>query len=446
MPNTVIAERNLFVNTSTVLQGNGRDTRINLPQGYADCRSDQQMKMSLSSFTMEKKFYNINDTNRLFFMTALDPVNNILASNTCEIAQGNYRAFGGRQLIDVGTALISQGHFYDKRGLGYALKKTIEYNLGFEWVLTQYQPSGLSVQETFLEGTPVVKAGEVVPLEDLVVVEFNSLLQTYTITINLNSASFTNLKPNSNVFNGAYLQFDFFTFELPSYRRIPNTLIDKIIQGNLGYTFVDTHELLGGCSVDNNESTTAYVQSQLSDANPVIPKFFIPIGTDGQPKIRDFNTPGDYNVTQIFETKFQASLRTTEAVYVRTDLPADNFQTASFDTGANLFPFVIKSDILAKIPLPNPIQTYIIESRKSSVDSSTVAEANYDFQLGWEYITFQDNGDIFGAMLNTTHLSQLRIYLTDDKGRLLPYQSPEQAKCNEMYFTATLKITVTQID
>ena len=66
----VIAERNLFINTSSVPVGNGRDVSINLPQGYADCQANEQMRMTLSTFLMEKKFYDVNPTNNTFFLVA----------------------------------------------------------------------------------------------------------------------------------------------------------------------------------------------------------------------------------------------------------------------------------------------------------------------------------------------------------------------------------------
>jgi len=71
---------------------------------------------------------------------------------------------------------------------------------------------------------------------------------------------------------------------------------------------------------------------------------------------------------------------------------------------------------LAKIPLPNPLSTYTVEEAPVNKGSPLI-NANYDYhQLpSWEYISFQDDGSIFNAHLNTTHLSQMRIFLTDDK-------------------------------
>ena len=84
-------------------------------------------------------------------------------------------------------------------------------------------------------------------------------------------------------------------------------------------------------------------------------------------------------------------------------------------------------------------------------DGATPAELN-NVQYGYsdqtfpaEYISFIDQGGhTFSMMLNTNHVSQIRMFLTDDKGRLLPYESKGQEDCNEMYFTATLKVTISK--
>jgi hypothetical protein len=431
-----VAERNLFVNTSTVIDGDGRNVTINLPQGYADCANNQEMKLSLTSFLMEKKFYNINDTNRRFFITAFDTSAGTfnLQSRAIELDQGNYRSFGGRQYWSDATTPY---YGYDERGLGYNLKTKILEALGFRWLGNptsgnpRYEQIG-SAQD-LLTGTPATTTG----LEDdLVVVNFQSNTQTYSVIVDMTSASFTALAPNPTLFPGtpttATFQIDFFSFELPSYQRIPGNIVDVILGANNGWQFVDTHEIVGGCSVQSNLVTTAASAADLSDTSGTIKKLFVPTRTAGSLQ------------TQTFIGTFQAALRTIEAIYVRTNLPSSNFQTASFDTGGQLYPYVVKSDILAKIPMPNPMGQYSVELKPTPQNAGPEFNANYDYQLPWEYISFVDSGDIFSAMLNVKHVAQINLRLTDDKGRILPFESAEQQSCNELYFTATLKVTVYQ--
>ena len=447
----IVAERNLFVNTSSVIDGSGRDVTINLPQDYADCKMNQQMKMTLSSFLMEKKFYNINSTNNKFFLTAYQEGTGVpwkIVGNMCEIAEGNYRAFGGQQVqgIDVAaTPNPTSTFWYDPNGLGYAIKTAVEYGIGMVWLKN---PNGTFEYQGFSGGLLNVKpflqyvTGQGPhTVEDLVVVTFDSLKMVYTIRINVPSTMQRNVTtfpaaqpPIANPDPGA-LTFGLFSFEFPSYRAVPGSIINEIIGTNFGGAFVDTHELLGGCAVDQNDLTTndktAYDQLRTL-----------------------YGTSGNFGNTE-FKGYYQASLRTIEAVYVRTDLSSSNFQTASFDSGNNLYPYVISSTILAKIPTDNPQQIYTNEYYPTPTNKPAVGPpvgttyfepilySYNDFAVPWEYLTFIDQGgNTWGAMLNTNHVSQLRLFITDDKGRLIPWQSDEQRKCNEMYFTATLRITI----
>ena len=446
----IIAERNLFVNTSSVIDGSGRDVTINLPQDYADCKMNQQMKMTLSSFLMEKKFYNINSTNNKLFLTAYQEGTGVpwkILGNMCTITEGNYRSFGGRQVqgIDVTATPTPKFTFwYDPNGLGYAIKTAIEHGLGMDWTKNangsfQYEAYTPNNGAPFVQYTGATKYD----VEDLVVVEFDSLKMVYTISIQIpavmqrNVTTFPVPAPPIAVPDPGVLNFGLFSFELPNYRAVQGSIINQIIGTNFQATFVDTHELLGGCAVDQNDLTTnnkaAYDQ---------LTKLY-------REGVQVIANSIQYSIASGY---YQASLRTIEAVYVRSDLSSSNFQTASFDSGNNLYPYVISSTILAKIPTDNPQQIYTNEFYPTPTNKPAAGDETYfepilysynDFAVPWEYLSFLDQGgNIWGAMLNTNHVSQLRLFITDDKGRPIPWQSDEQRKCNEMYFTATLKITI----
>ena len=447
----IISERNLFINTSSVPVGNGRDVSINLPQGYADCAFGEQMRMTLSTFLMEKKFYDVNETNNTFFLVAYTTDANLtdMISIPIVIPKGNYKSFGGRQdygqEVTAGTAPPAWAvnttrvrSWYNTRGLGYQLLLKIEAALGLEWNGTKYidNPAGTGVYK-------VVK--DTLTTRDLVIIKHDAVSGRWTITIDIASA-ITDTAIESRITSKTY-KLNFYSFELANYSNFDNA-IGKIIGNNLYGAFVDTHELLGGCSVQRNNDLAPATLTQLESVTAL----FDSVNT----------TPNVYTG----QGSFQASLKTLEAVYVRTNLSSTNFQTASFDSGNDLYPFVISSDILAKIPVyagtvatssETNYPAYLENAQVPLADNnpeglpSALAGTN-NVQYGYndetfpaEYISFIDQGGhTFSMMLNTNHVSQIRMFLTDDKGRLIPWESDGQKACNEMYFTATLKVTITK--
>lgn len=437
----VIAERNLFINTSTVPVGSGRDVSINLPQGYADCAFGEQMRMTLSTFLMEKKFYDVNETNNIFFLVAYttDPNLADMISTPIVIPKGNYKSFGGRQQYGQDVASPAAGangtivrNWYNTRGLGYQILLQIEAALGLKWDGEKYidNPAGTGVYK-------VVK--NTLTTRDLVVVEHDAVTGLWSIDININSQMGVGAAIESRVTGKTY-NLNLYSFELANYSNSDNA-IGKIIGSNLAGAFVDTHELLGGCSVQSNNDPGPPTLTQLEQITAL------------------FDAPNRNNPNNLAaQGYFQASLKTLEAIYVRTNLSSSNFQTASFDSGNDLYPFVISSDILAKIPIyTGTVATSsetnypaYLENEQTSPDIAPVGTNNV--QYGYndetfpaEYISFIDQGGhTFSMMLNTNHVSQIRMFLTDDKGRLLPWESDGQKKCNQMYFTATLKVTITK--
>ena len=425
----VIAERNLFINTSSVPVGNGRDVSINLPQGYADCQANEQMRMTLSTFLMEKKFYDVNPTNNTFFLVA-NKINGTLAdiiSVPIIIDDGNYKSFGGQEVFGTGDTGTSTEKWYNNKGIGYQLLTKIETALGIEWNGLGTGYVSIPAPKTTPIYTAPTGAGAILT-RNVVIVTHNSVNGLWTIAINAKA-----LTPIS----GGNYNFNLYSFELPGGLASPN-IVGTITKGS--YLFKDTHELLGGCSVNR----------EIGLPSPAVSVDELELLRSMFKRTTVVNDPDKAT----FEGYFQASLKTLEAVYVRTNLSSLNFQTASFDSGNNLYPFVISSDILAKIPVYAGTVATAQETfypQYLPPDGATPAELN-NVQYGYsdqtfpaEYISFIDQGGhTFSMMLNTNHVSQIRMFLTDDKGRLLPYESKGQEDCNEMYFTATLKVTISK--
>ena len=416
----IISERNLFINTSSVPVGNGRDVSINLPQGYADCAFGEQMRMTLSTFLMEKKFYDVNETNNIFFLVAVKEGGTTLAdiiSKPIVIQSGNYKSFGGQQTYGTGEATPNDtAKWYNNRGIGYQLVTQIEKALGVTW------DESNSRYDRNADGIYPGTGNTASTARNIVTVTHGSVSGQWTIVIDATVLVASPVAINYN--------FKLFSFELSQGAN--NTIVQTITNGK--GIFVDTHELLGGCSVskiNNLQEPAAF-----SDIN-LLTQMFTPSA--------ESNNKGTYT------GHFQASLKTLEAVYVRTNLSSSNYQTASFDSGNDLYPFVISSDILAKIPIyTSTVATssetnYPLYSKSDPIQTLNVQYGYNDETFPAEYISFIDQGGhTFSMMLNTNHVSQIRMFLTDDKGRLIPWESNGQETCNEMYFTATLKVTITK--
>jgi len=414
---SIVAERNLFVNTSSVPNGDGRGVNINLPQGYADCGHNQRLKLTLTSFLMEKKFYNVNSTNNIFVLSYLSESSsdvNDIQSFPVDIAPGNYKSFGGLTAYGSGADGTTIDYWYDKDSLGFSLKTAIEKALGVEF------DYGNKVWKDITDAPTeaLLKVGQT-PSRDaneLVEVRHDMINGLYTIKITI---------PTTGVawtVKVADALIKFFSFEFPT---IPTGMAKRVSLTEA--LFVDTHELLGGCSVSQN------IYPDTVDGWKAMPDMFKTTLTTGY----------------IGTGFFQASLQTMEAVYVRTNVPSMNFQTASFDSGGSLYPFVISSDILAKIPvnefgpLASSAQTFYPISTGTPPATEMVQYGLDNYCYGNHYIGFIDQGgNTWTMMLNTSHVASINIFLTDDKGRSIPWQSAGQQSCNEMYFTATLKVTV----
>ena len=215
----------------------------------------------------------------------------------------------------------------------------------------------------------------------------------------------------------------FVCFTIKNYTQNAGSIIQTIINDDTLASFQDTFEILGGCDETRNV-LTGTVNEQFNALTSMLG-----VSLNG----------AAYTLTGFYE----ASLASMEAVYMRSDLNSTSFQTAGFDAGADLYPYVVSSQILAKIPLNNPLTTYV--SSKSAKDPYTEAE-DYQYQLGYELIKYLDENDLFSVIVSNRQINTLRLYLTDSYGRPLPEQSKEQLQCNANYFTATIRVEIMEDD
>ena len=90
---TLLSTRNLFINSETV-PGNtdGRNIRLNIPQGAINCSPNQHLRLTLSSFELPVAWYRINENNNVFYFVALSNAN-VMSKVKIELPQGNYQSY-----------------------------------------------------------------------------------------------------------------------------------------------------------------------------------------------------------------------------------------------------------------------------------------------------------------------------------------------------------------
>ena len=91
--NKLVSSRNLFINTDDAPDGDGRSATFNVPPGVMDCKTNQTMRITLSSFNMREGFYSVNEFNNVFYIVSHVNNTDVVKATRCEIAQGDYRMF-----------------------------------------------------------------------------------------------------------------------------------------------------------------------------------------------------------------------------------------------------------------------------------------------------------------------------------------------------------------
>ena len=91
MTSQIVSTKNLFVNSETVLVGNCRDVIMNLPQQFASCQENQNIRLTLQTFSMRKNWFDINEGNNTFYVLGLQ--GGVMISQKIEIPVGNYQSY-----------------------------------------------------------------------------------------------------------------------------------------------------------------------------------------------------------------------------------------------------------------------------------------------------------------------------------------------------------------
>jgi len=123
------------------------------------------------------------------------------------------------------------------------------------------------------------------------------------------------------------------------------------------------------------------------------------------------------NPAGTFTSTYLAQLNSLEAIYLRTSIPSNNYETFGFqrntvDQKSGMTP----TTILGRIPLKYA-----------------------NFVDGDEFITFEDPNELFSMLIEQSQLSQIILSVTDDKGRDIPQVATGQWKNGSLNFKCSFK-------
>ncbi len=209
---TLLSTRNLFINSETV-PGNtdGRNIRLNVPQGSINCNPNQHLRLTLSSFELPVAWYRINSNNNIFYFVALSNAG-AMSKARIVIPEGNYQSFTDAT-----------------HGLGPAIKKALD-----DALTAKYSP-GNAITPTS--------------------VEWDLVKNTFKITID------KTVFPDENLVQ----EIKFVAFTLPAYTKVAGNIVDDILESDYTGAFQDSHQILGGCNEKRNEVPGADTSAQFAN-------------------------------------------------------------------------------------------------------------------------------------------------------------------------------------
>ena len=164
--------------------------------------------------------------------------------------------------------------------------------------------------------------------------------------------------------------------------------------------FSDSTEILGGKRTaggwDGITPNNAFVDSNEVDANPKV---------------------GNGN----HYSKYVGALNSIEALYLRTGIQNNNFQSLSFEGGSVSQPqsSLVSTSIFARIP---------------------ISRATYDDVF--EIIQYEDYNDNFSMLLQQSHLSEMTFVISDHAGRPLAEVSEGQSKDGSLSFKISVRWSI----
>ncbi len=133
------------------------------------------------------------------------------------------------------------------------------------------------------------------------------------------------------------------------------------------------------------------------------------------------------NPDRIFQSLYPCDAFVNEGVYLRvSSLPTNNVEST------NLSPIYSQQDLVS-----SDIFAVIYPDSSVATSFNTTLKG---LHVPMRHITFQDTNNNFVFEIGAPQLTNLRISMTDDKGRLIPLVSPNQANDGSIAFQISIKV------
>ena len=367
----VILTRNLFINTEQSQYSQSGDSyRTTLPPSAFSCKSNQKMRLTLTSFEMRKNWYEVNNTNNTFFLfcnngSATPPLVPII------IPPGTYRSFGTNAPQATGSVAAGKTYAYATSDICSAIKFAVDkalyaYQLGglvHDWTDTVASTTTYVAHTSFAYGGSA--AGDITWGSG---VSWNTVTRKFSITL-------------PNLVGGST---DTFSFIFPQIKNASGNIAASLIGffGNTSstiygdWTCQDSHQLLGGRPVRDVSVPPGVVvlTNQFSGIQGLTQQ----IGTN------------------IYTSPYVGQLNTIAALYLRLfGLQTANYQAPSLDRNMLDLGIVEPTSIFARIPMVTTVNDD--NNEMISWSDSSIREHRID--------------------IDSKQISTIQLGLTDDKSR-----------------------------
>jgi hypothetical protein len=386
---------------------------VNDTDNFTAQGNNKTMRVGLNSFSMYRNFYNINPTNCFFWIgfSNVSQADQTIATSyqRGQIPIGDYSHF----------TYDYDCHCSNNTYLDEAIAEAVAKALNDYFAVATYTAGKKS------QGTAPGTAGNVECLYNSNIGASPPIASgARTFTIYFDNTVFSRLFPSGS---GEFVQNIYFSTFKPSnlssfdkkWTGSTNFGINQITTNSL---FQDTYQIMGG---------QANYTGSLTGEDPAVPGGFafaagglkagydqVYPGVPGSaiapvPRMPIGNTPA-----QVVLTGFSvAQLSTLDELVIRTNMPSQNYQSPGIDqtipTNLGLSP----TNILARIP----------------IDDTT-----FDEKRG--IIHFIDHNNNFYLMLGSNTLTNIKLILTDGRGRELWTLGEDAQQSANMNFRTSLKI------
>ena len=390
---SVIASRNIFLDSEFTPYGNGESFRVSLPAAQFSCKGNQIMRITLTNFEIRRNWYGVNQTNNVFFIYDPTPLAGLPVGRLypCIIPPGSYRTFApatGLGTLSAGATVTSTATQYD-----YAtpdLASAIKFALDKALFVLNAGGKATDATGTVVNTNVAYTANNYFAGTPSSTVAWNAVTRKFTLTLPQLAA-------------GKSPDLRIVCFQLKTGAGIlDNTLEGFLSNSNQSiygdWSFQDCFELLGGMPTRNALIRDALVRTP------------------------DVVTTAS---TLKFTSPYVGQINTVEALYVRLmSSSTNNYQSPSLERDVSNDYGVCPTNIFARIPLPTSL---------------------YDETD--ELISYTDTGaDTFQTLLDVHQMDAIQCSLTDDKNRPIAEVAAGQAKDGALAFKMTLKWEVIQMD